>query len=479
MIFEHFLNKQDRIDRNLILCYNYCGNIRRKDIFARKDAYPRKDTEHIMKNQITVGYVGCGARGNGVLRECIAKMSDVKVKTVCDLSVKRMAEAVQILQDAGRAVPDMTENYETILADPEIDAVIYMNGWENRAEMAAKTLRAGKYCGIEVGCAYDLGECYDLIRAYEETKVPLMMLENCCYGRREMMALRLVKEGLFGEVVHCDGGYMHTCNFVFLPEIEGTDPRSLEPGVPNFRLQSMEKRNFHFYPTHDFGPISKVLGINRGNRMMTLSSFASKARGLENAIRAKGADSPYAGMKIKQGDIIDTIITCANGETVHLRLDTTLPRPHYSRGFTVRGTKGMCTEDTHIVHFAGEPESACANEAEAYEKYDHPLHREYAQSEARGGHGGIDWLVCRAFIEAVKRGENTPIDAYDTVSWMAIGPLSELSIAHGGMPVDVPDFTCGKWLCREPVTMGKYCLDAVCDDPDTPIFADLSETSES
>ncbi|MBQ8577491.1 MAG: gfo/Idh/MocA family oxidoreductase [Clostridia bacterium] len=427
-----------------------------------------------MKQSITIGYVGTGARGQSILQECLAKMRDVNVKTVCDLSEERMQKAADILVSAGRPAPHMTTDYTEILSDPDIDAVFYMNGWENRAEMAAKTLYAGKYCAIEVGCSYDIAECWDLIRAYEETGVPLMMLENCCYGRREMMALRMVKEGLFGEVVHCDGGYMHNCRHVFLPDTapEGK-PLEVEPGVPNFRLESMEKRNFHFYPTHDFGPIAKVLTINRGNRMLTLSSFASKSRGMAAAIAGKDTSSPYHGMDIKCGDIIDTIITCANGETVHLRLDTTLPRPFYSRGFTVRGTKGMCTEDTRTVFLDGMAETMSANEPEFFEKYDHPLHREYAQSESRGGHGGIDWLVCRAFVEAVKRGENTPIDAYDTVSWMAIGPLSETSIAHGGAPVDVPDFTRGRWLHREPVTRGKYCLDEICDDLLTPIFADL------
>ncbi len=427
----------------------------------------------MIKETLCIGYVGCGARGIGVLKDCIAKMKDVRVCAVCDLTSERMAEASRILTNAGHPAPYQTTNYEEILADGAIDAVFYMNGWENRAEMAEKTLRAGKYCGIEVGCAYDLNECFTLIRAYEETHIPLMMLENCCYGRREMMALRMVKEGLFGEVVHCDGGYMHNCNFVFVPDIPaGSDPTEIASGVPNFRLQSMEKRNFHFYPTHDFGPISKVLSLNRGNRMMTLSSFASKGVGLEHAIAQKNADSPYRGMKIRQGDIIDTVITCAGGETVHLRLDTTLPRPYYSRGFCVRGTKGMCSEERRIVYLEGMPESTEENEAAFFAQYDHPLHRAYAQAETRGGHGGIDWLVCRAFIEAAKRGENTPIDAYDTVSWMAIGPLSELSIAHGGAPVDVPDFTAGRWLHREPVTYGKYCLDAVCDDPETPIFCD-------
>lgn len=420
-----------------------------------------------IKSKIRIGYIGCGARGQGVLRECLAQMQDVEIPVICDLSERNLAAASAILENAGQSAVRMTKNWREVISDPTLDAVMLMNGWENRAAMASASMRAGKYTAIEVGCAYDLAECWDLVNAYEETGVPVMMLENCCFGRREMMALNMVKQGLFGEIVHCDGGYMHNCRHVFTPS-------DIDPDVPNFRLESMERRNFHFYPTHDFGPISKVLSVNRGNRMLTLSSFASKARGLKAHIDEHlGSDSPYAGTDIKCGDIIDTVITCAGGETVHLRLDTTLPRAFYSRGFTVRGTRGMCTEDRRIVYLDGMAETMTENEPEFFEKYDHPLHREYVSLGERGSHGGMDWLVCRAFVEAVKRGENTPIDAYDTAAWMAIGPLSEMSIAHGGAPVDVPDFTRGKWLHREPVTTGKYCLDMICDDPDTKIFDDI------
>ena len=420
-----------------------------------------------IKSVIRIGYIGCGARGQGVLRECLAQMKDVEIPVICDLSENNLSAANAILTEKNRPAARTTKNWREVIADPTLDAVMLMNGWDNRPAMAAAAMRAGKYTAIEVGCAYDLKECWDVVDAYEETGVPLMMLENCCYGRREMMALNMVKKGLFGEVIHCDGGYMHNCRFVFAP-------KDSDPAVPNFRLESMERRNFHFYPTHDFGPISKVLQINRGNRMMTLSSFASKARGLKTYIDENFADdSRYAGKDIKCGDIIDTVITCAGGETVHLRLDTTLPRPFYSRGFTVRGTKGMCTEDRRIVYLDGMAETMTENEPEFFEKYDHPLHREYVALGERGSHGGMDWLVCRAFVEAVKRGENTPIDAYDTAAWMAIGVLSEMSIAHSGAPVDVPDFTRGKWLRREPVTEGKYCLDAICEDPDRRIFDDL------
>jgi len=110
------------------------------------------------------------------------------------------------------------------------------------------------------------------------------------------------------------------------------------------------------------------------------------------------------------------------------------------------------------------------NEDELFPKYDHPLHKEYVELGEKAGHGGMDWLVGRAFVEAVKNGTNTPIDAYDTALWLSIGPLTEASIAKGGAPIEVPDFTKGKWVNREPITEGKYCLDKVCVDENTKIY---------
>jgi len=325
---------------------------------------------------------------------------------------------------------------------------------------------AGKYTAIEVGGAYDLEECFRLIEVYEKTGTPLMMLENCCYGRREMMALNVAEKGLFGELVHCVGGYHH-----YLPDIELFARYGIEEPHAHYRVGNYIKRNCENYPTHELGPIAKVLKINRGNRMLTLSSFASKGVGLQDAAkRILGEDSPYANTSYKQGDIVTTVITCANGETIHLCLDTTLPRAYYSRNFTVRGTKGMYAEERRTLFFEGMKEEIENNEEEMYKTYDHPLHKEYAQIGIKEGHDGIDWLVCRAFVESVKSETNTPIDAYDTVSWLAVSALSGMSIAKGGMPVDFPDFTKGKWIEREPVVEGKYCLDKVCVDENTKIY---------
>ncbi|MBO5069379.1 MAG: Gfo/Idh/MocA family oxidoreductase [Roseburia sp.] len=415
-----------------------------------------------MKEKIKVGYIGLGGRGMSVLKLCFSDMQDVEIRALCDWEEDRVQQAVSMLNEKGKPSPYTTTDYKEILADDEIDAVIIMTGWHTHVKLAKESMLAGKYTAVEVGCAYDIQECHDLIEAYEKTGAPLMMLENCCYGRNEMMLLNIVKQGLLGEVVHCKGGYCH-----YLPEMELFKERD----KPHYRIFEYINRNCEQYPTHELGPIMKVLDINRGNRMMKLTSVASKSRGLKAYAKEHlPADSIFNNVEYKQGDIVTTCITCANGETIQLSLDTTLPRAFYSRDFTVRGTKGMYSEERNVMFFEGDVEGEFDNVSKYYEKYDHPLHAEYVQGELKGGHGGMDWLVCRAFVESVKRGINTPIDAYDTVALMAIGPLSEMSIQKGGMPVDIPDFTKGKWMRREPAIDSKYCLDKVVVDQETPIF---------
>lgn len=412
-----------------------------------------------MKEKIKLGYIGLGRRGRVLLRGHFSKMKDVEVVALCDLSDERMQKGREYVVNNGGKEPILTKNYKDIINDPEIDAVAIMIGWSGRPQIAMEAMRAGKYTAIEVGCADTLKECYDLVRTYEETGTPLMMLENCCYGRREMMVLNMVKQGLFGEVVHCTGGYHH-----YLQEEDLF--KNIETNeIPHYRLAHYRDQNRESYPTHELGPIAKVLNINRGNRFVSLASFSSKSCGIKSyASERFGADSPYATAEYKQGDIVTTIINCANGETITLNLDTTLPRAYYSRNFSVRGTKGMSSEERRVVYLAGMAEPIENNEEEMFKKYDHPLHAEYAEADVKEGHGGIDWLVCRAFVESVKAGINTPIDAYDTAAMLAVGPLSEQSIKAGGAVVEFPDFTGGKWKNREPALACKYSLDVIVKD---------------
>lgn len=417
-----------------------------------------------VKNIIKVGYIGLGSRGFGMLSECFAKMTDVEIAYVCDFYDERLEKTVNLFKENNIPAPKTTKNYKDILEDESIDAVINMTGWNAHVEITIQSLLAGKYTAVEVGCAYTVRDCWRIIEAYEKTGAPLMMLENCCYGRREMAALRMAKEGLFGELVHATGSYSH-----YLPSCDLFVKRA-----GHYRLSEYINRNCEQYPTHALAPIAKVLGINRGNRFLTINSVASKARGISEYCKQKfGEDNPYSNVSFAQGDIINSVITCAGGETIALTLDTTLPRPYYSRSFSIRGTKGMCEEGRKAIFLEGMEEPVENNEDEVMEKHDHPLHKEYRSGDSLGDHDGMDWLVSRAFVESVKAETETPIDVYDTVTLMAIAPLSEESIRKGGAPVEIPDFTSGRWFRRSPVTKQKYCLDEICSDESISIWGNL------
>lgn len=415
-----------------------------------------------MKEKVKLGIIGLGNRGGLLLSNVIAHFKDVEICAVSDVSDRKMQKAKAIIEKEMKNTPLCLMDHHDLLAMDDIDAVVVFTGWQSHIPVAIEAMEAGKYVGIEVGGAYNLNDCQKLVDAYERTKMPCMMLENCCYGRVEMMVLSMVKQGLFGEIVHCAGGYQHDLCAEDLVREDET----------HYRLREYIYRNADTYPTHDLGPIAKVLNINRGNRMLYLTSMASKSAGLQHYIADKyGVDDKRARIEFMQGDIVTTTIKCAMGQTITLTLDTTLPRPYYSRNFTVRGTKGIYMEERETTFIkGGEIEKTQFNNEEYFEKYDHPLWKEYKALGEKGGHGGMDWLVMRAFVESVKRGEQTPIDVYDTAAWMSITPLSEQSIASGSMPVAIPDYTSGKWINREPIVRGKYCLEEVCEDNSISIY---------
>lgn len=411
-----------------------------------------------MKDKLKIGVIGLGGRGSGLLTAVILPRPEIEVAAVCDLYEDRRQNAAEAVKKERGTEPLCTADYREVLAVPGLDAVVISTSWADHIHIAIAAMKAGIYAATEVGGAYSLDECWELVRTYEATGVPCMMLENCCYGRDELMVLNMVKQGVFGEVVHCQGGYRHALR----NEVSfGRENR-------HYRLVNYQNRNCENYPTHELGPIAKVLNINRGNRMLTLNSVASKAAGLHDYLmREKGPDYDLSSCKFAQGDVVTTIIKCAHGETITLTLDTTLPRP-YSRAFHVQGTRGMYMEDNRTIFLDGVHEKYEANWKEQWnnveefrEQYDHPIWKRYLAEGIVGGHDGMDWLVMGAFFDAVKRGVQTPIDVYDMAAWMSITPLSEASIAMGGAPVAVPDFTNGRWISREPAPEGYYRLDKI------------------
>jgi len=317
--------------------------------------------------------------------------------------------------------------------------------------MAVDAMKAGKYTGVEVSGATSVDECWSMVRTHEETGTHLMFLENVSYRRDVMAILKMVRLGLFGELIHCQGGYQHDLRAVkFEPGVEFGEKGRHES---KWRTQHSIKRNGELYPTHGLGPIVNYLDINRGDRLVSLTSSASKSRGLHNYIVDKGgSDHPNSKIGFKLGDVVTTMITCANGETVVLSHDTNLPRP-YSLGFRVQGTKGLWMKDGNQIYLEGTSEKSHRWESSSpyIKKYDHEYWKKYESVAAGAGHGGMDFFVLNDFINAVKRETAPPIDVYDGASMMAITPLSERSIAEGGQPQQIPDFTNGRWIKRRSV----------------------------
>ncbi len=408
------------------------------------------------KDKVRVGLIGVGLRGTNHLQNCLER-TDLEIKAICDIDPARITIAQEMIAKAGKSKPKVFDKgeyaYRDLLSRSNIDAVIISTPWLWHVPMAVDSMQAGKYTGLEVSGASSLDECWSLVRAHEETGTHLMFLENVSYRRDVMAILKMVREGMFGELIHCQGGYQHDLRAVkFEPGAEFG-----EKGVSEarWRTQHSVKRNGELYPTHGLGPIVNYLDINRGNRLVSLTSTASKARGLHNYIVEKGgSDHPNANVRFRLGDVVTTVITCANGETIVLSHDTNLPRP-YSLGFRVQGTKGLWMNDGNQIYLEGMSKEAHRWEpSQPYlEKYDHEYWRKYESIAAGAGHGGMDFFVLNDFINAVKRNTAPPIDVYDGATMMSITPLSESSIAEGGEPQQIPDFTNGRWIKR-PVVFG-------------------------
>ena len=404
---------------------------------------------------VRLGVVGLGGRGRGQVKTLL-QMPDVEITCVCDVYEDRVQMGREIVAAARPYTPDGETDYRKVIARDDVDAVVVFSSWETHIDVCVCAMLAGKRVATEVGGANSVEDCWRLVRTFESTGVECMMLENCCYGKEEMTLLNMVRQGLFGEVVHCEGGYRHDLR----------DEIGMGDVNRHYRQRHFLRRNGELYPTHELGPIAKYLNINRGNRMVSLVSMASKAAGLHAWLKEHRPDTPLADAQVNEGDVVTTLIKCANGETIQLNHDCTLPRP-YSRAGVIQGTKGIWMEDNRSIYIEdmspgdnGHWTHRWESDEEYMKRWEHPLWKEYEVFGLRGGHGGMDYLALRGFVESVQKNETPPIDTYDTASWMAVTALSEESVAMGSMPVPVPDFTGGRWLQERPnKATGEYALD--------------------
>lgn len=414
--------------------------------------------------KLKVGIIGLGLRGTAHLENLLLR-DDLEVTALCDIDPARIDIAQELIRKSGAKAPKSfgknEYDYRNLLDLKKVEAVIIATPWSWHVPMSVDSMNAQKYTGVEVSAAMTLEGCWQLVRAHENTGSHLMILENVNYRRDVLAVLNMVKQGIFGELVHFRCGYQHD-----LREVKFNDGKQVYGGGAEFgekaisearwRTEYSVNQNADVYPTHGLGPVAVMADINRGNRFISVSSFATKAIGLHNhVVNVGGADHPNASVNFKQGDVITSTIKTARDETILVTHDCNLPRP-YSLGFRVQGANGIWEVDGNRIYIEGESQKHKWDKADGWlEKYDHPLWKKYGEFATGSGHGGMDFFVLNAFVESAKQNIAPPLDVYDAAAWSALTPLSERSIANGGTPQEFPDFTKGKWIQRAPLNWMK------------------------
>lgn len=396
---------------------------------------------------VRVGFIGLGMRGPGAVKR-FTYLDGVEIKALCDLLPDRVAKARKILADRGwpeAAEYSGEDGWKALCERNDIDLVYICTGWQKHVEMAVYAMRHGKHVAIEVPAATSVKECWELVDVAEQTQRHCMMLENCVYDFFEMTVLNMAQQGLFGEILHVEGGYIHNLD-EFWDRYQG-----------NWRLAFNQEHKGDVYATHGLGPACQVLDIHRGDRMTRLVSMETvSVNGAATAKKLMDADT------FANGDHTVTMIQTARGRSILLQHNVYTPRP-YSREYQITGTKGFANKYPSEGFAFNDPDRVKSGLADhedlsghsfvseetkkmLMEKYRHPITAEIeARAREVGGHGGMDFIMDYRLVYCLRNGLPLDQDVYDAAEWSCIGDLSAASIENGNMPVEFPDFTRGDW----------------------------------
>lgn len=399
---------------------------------------------------VRIAIIGLGMRGEDAVRRLLL-IEGVKITAVCDLVPDFVKEANKKITGAGHhpAAEYMGEtDWMKVCERDDVDLVYNCTPWDLHTPIAVQAMKNGKHTALEVPAALSLDECWQLVNTAEETQRHCMMLENCCYDFFELTTLNMARNGIFGDILHAEGAYIHDLRELkFLKQSEG--------GYYNFwRLEHSKKHNGNPYPTHGLGPIAQIMGINRGDRFDYLTSMSTRQTGLSLYAGEKfGSASPEALQTYRLGDMNTTLIHTVNGRTLMVQHNTTNPRP-YDRLHLISGTKGMARKWPKPA-IALEPEAHQYLNPEEYQKmikqYEHPLLGQIGEkAKTVGGHGGMDFIMDYRLIYCLRNGLPLDQDVYDAAAWSCIVPLSEQSVNNRSTSVEIPDFTRGAWEKAEP-----------------------------
>ncbi len=389
---------------------------------------------------VRIAIVGTGLRGRSILGELLA-IEGVKITALCDVVEDKVRRAAAMVTKAGHAEPAMFFNgekdFERLVQRDDIDFVYTATPWPWHTPVSLAAMRAGKHVGSEVPIATSVDDCWELVETSEKTRRHCLMMENCCYGNSELTVLRMVREGVFGTLLHGEAAYLHDLRaLLFEDKDEGL-----------WRRLPHTLRNANFYPTHGLGPVAQYMGVHRGDRFEYMVSMSSVEAGLSEWRDAKvPKDSPKWKEKYVAGDMNSSLIKTARGRTILLQHDVVNARP-YSRLNNLQGSKAIFNDYPPRVYVEGTPGGERWTAlADLNKKYEHPLWTAVGDlARQNGGHGGMDFIMAYRLVQCMREGLVPDFDVYDAAAWSVPFPLSEESVRKGSAPIKFPDFTRGAW----------------------------------
>lgn len=398
-------------------------------------------------SDVGIGVVGLGMRGGDAV-ERLSFVPGCHVAAVCDVESERAQASLRYLEGKGlkaNAYSGEEFSYRALCEDPSVDLVYICTDWMHHVPVALYAMEHGKHVAIEVPSAETLQACWDLVDTSERTRRHCMILENCCYDFFELTALAMAQAGVFGEIIHAEGAYLH----------------NLDPYWKrywnNWRLEFNKQHRGDLYPTHGFGPVCQALNIHRGDRLQTLVAVDTDPF---NGPKHESARTGEPCKDFAGGDVTTTMIRTAKGKTILLEHDVMTPRP-YSRMYQLVGTDGyagkypvqqICLreEGAESVDYQNlGREKVYTGDAlkELMARYPNPVLTPELEATAKevGGHGGMDFIMDYRLIYCLNKGLPLDMDVYDLAEWCCVTELSRISLEHGCAPVEVPDFTRGAW----------------------------------
>lgn len=404
-------------------------------------AAPKLDT-------VRVGFVGLGGRGSAAVSR-LSYIEGVKINGLCDVVPEQAEAAKQRIKTPGHSPVVFSgdeESWMEMCRRDDLDLIYIATPWPLHAPIAIYAMEHGKHVATEIPAATTVEDCWKLVQTSERTKKHCVILENCCYDFFELLTLNLARNGFFGDIIHCEGAYIHDIGKSLF--FRGKPNRS-------WRLKENMTRNGCLYPTHGLGPVAQIMNINRGNQMDYLVSTSTDDFLMNNIAKKLTESEDYFQQFVDapfRGNMNTTTIKTVSGQTIMIQHDVTTPRP-YSRIHLVSGTKATAQKYPLPPRIAtGHKGWISEEEFKKLEKeFTPPIVQKLGEMAKKiGGHGGMDFLMDWRLIDCLRNGLPVDMDVYDAAAWSVIGPLSEWSVANRSTPIDIPDFTSGEWKNNKP-----------------------------